>query len=52
MAAEAKQDKDDKIGQRRASIAYQFGWTADGSYQGSAIKGHGKIGQRDRKSVV
>ena len=44
LAAEAKQDKDDKIGQRRASIAYQFGWTADGSYQGSAIKGHGKIG--------
>ncbi|MGY3040673.1 uncharacterized protein involved in outer membrane biogenesis [Rhodanobacter sp. TND4EL1] len=28
----------------QASITYQFGWTAEGSYQGSPLKGHGKTG--------
>jgi hypothetical protein len=42
--ADAKQDKDEKIGQANASTTYQFGWEADGSYQGSLAKGHGKIG--------
>jgi hypothetical protein len=27
-----------------SSVAYQFGWTAEGSYQGSPLKGHGKTG--------
>ncbi|WP_426689287.1 AsmA family protein [Rhodanobacter ginsengiterrae] len=33
-----------KSDQRQAAITYQFGWTAEGSYQGSALKGHGKTG--------
>lgn len=37
-AADIKQDK------QSAAIAYQFGWTAEGSYQGSPLKGHGKTG--------
>lgn len=43
-SGKAQQDQDEKIGQANASTAYQFGWDVDGSYQGSALKGHGKIG--------
>lgn len=39
-----KDDADSKIGQPSASTAYLFGWNATGSYQGSSLKGHGKIG--------
>ncbi|WP_108471474.1 AsmA family protein [Rhodanobacter thiooxydans] len=28
----------------KSSIAYQFGWTAEGSYQGSPLKGKGRTG--------
>jgi AsmA family protein len=28
----------------RSSITYQFGWTAEGSYQGSPLKGKGRTG--------
>ncbi len=28
----------------RSSVAYQFGWTAEGSYQGSPLKGQGRTG--------
>ena len=27
-----------------SAITYQFGWTAEGSYQGNPLKGHGKTG--------
>ncbi|WP_426702656.1 AsmA family protein [Rhodanobacter sp. Col0626] len=43
-SGDAKQDKDEKIGQANASTSYQFGWDADGSYQGGTVKGHGKMG--------
>jgi uncharacterized protein involved in outer membrane biogenesis len=36
----AKPDRD----RTKASIAYQFGWTAKGSYQGGPLSGHGKTG--------
>ena len=29
---------------QNASITYQFAWTAEGSYQGTSLKGHGKTG--------
>jgi AsmA family protein len=44
LAADAKQDGDDKIGQPNASTSYQFGWDAAGSYHGSPLKGHGRTG--------
>ena len=40
----ASDDADNRIGEPRASTAYQFGWAASGTYQGTAVKGHGKIG--------
>lgn len=43
-SGDAKQDRDEKIGQANASTTYQFGWEAVGSYQGSPAKGHGRIG--------
>ena len=39
-SGDAGPDKD----KTKASITYQFGWTAEGSYQGSPLKGHGKTG--------
>ncbi|MEO8811082.1 MAG: AsmA family protein, partial [Rhodanobacter sp.] len=35
---------DDKPGPSAGSIPYQFGWDAEGTYQGSPLKGHGKTG--------
>ncbi|MDW2980989.1 AsmA family protein [Rhodanobacter sp. KK11] len=34
----------ERIGQPTASTAYQFGWTANGSYQGSPLRGKGRTG--------
>lgn len=41
MAGEATAEP---VGQASASTVYQFGWTADGSYQGSPLKGKGRSG--------
>lgn len=37
-------DADDAVGQARRDTVYQFGWTAKGSYKGTALNGSGKIG--------
>ena len=45
--ARAPKDKDSestKVGNASASTVYLFGWTADGTYKGNTLKGHGKIG--------
>ena len=34
----------ERVGQATASTAYQFGWTAEGSYQGSPLTGKGRTG--------
>ncbi|RCS29924.1 AsmA family protein [Rhodanobacter denitrificans] len=34
----------ERVGQATASTVYQFGWTAEGSYQGSPLKGKGRTG--------
>lgn len=34
----------DSSEKQKSLITYQFAWTAEGSYQGSALKGHGKTG--------
>jgi uncharacterized protein involved in outer membrane biogenesis len=34
----------DSSEKQKSLITYQFAWTADGSYQGSPLKGHGKTG--------
>lgn len=41
MAGEATAEP---VGQASASTVYQFGWTAEGSYQGSPLKGKGRSG--------
>ncbi|HJW06897.1 MAG TPA: AsmA family protein [Rhodanobacter sp.] len=41
MAGEATAEP---VGQASASTVYQFGWTAEGSYQGSSLKGKGRSG--------
>ena len=38
--AESEPDQD----KAKTSITYQFGWTAQGSYQGSPLSGHGRTG--------
>ncbi|KRE89361.1 hypothetical protein ASG87_03200 [Frateuria sp. Soil773] len=43
--ADAKaKDADDTVGQARRGTVYQFGWTAKGSYKGTALDGSGKTG--------
>ncbi len=44
MRAAARQDATDKVGQANASTTYQFGWTAQGTYKGNALKGKGRTG--------
>ncbi len=45
MAAPAAgKDRADQVGQAGAATAYQFQWHAEGSYQGSPFKGHGRTG--------
>ncbi len=34
----------ERVGQATASTVYQFGWTAEGSYQGSPLAGKGRTG--------
>jgi len=40
----ASGDVGSKPDKTRSSITYQFGWTAEGSYQGSPLKGKGRTG--------
>ncbi|MFC5437768.1 AsmA family protein [Rhodanobacter umsongensis] len=37
-------DRGEQIGHATATTSYQFGWHAQGSYQGSPLDGHGKTG--------
>jgi uncharacterized protein involved in outer membrane biogenesis len=41
---DAGSGKDRPRGKAVAAPAYQFGWTAEGTYQGSPFKGHGRTG--------
>ncbi|MFC5526365.1 AsmA family protein [Rhodanobacter ginsengisoli] len=43
-SADARQDQGERIGHADASATYQFGWSAEGSYQGSPFTGHGRTG--------
>lgn len=43
-SADARQDQGGRIGQADASTTYQFGWSAQGSYQGSPFTGLGRTG--------
>jgi uncharacterized protein involved in outer membrane biogenesis len=38
------EDHAEQVGHATAATAYQFGWRAEGSYQGSPLDGHGKTG--------
>jgi uncharacterized protein involved in outer membrane biogenesis len=40
----ATEDRTERIGQATPTTIYQFSWNAEGSYQGSPLKGHGKTG--------
>ncbi len=44
MVNDAAEDRTERIGQATPATVYQFSWNAEGSYQGSPLKGYGKTG--------